>query len=207
MTSCNSRGSMPVATPPRCSQYSRSSVARLPVAAGANGQPRSRRHWRPGRPPPSAAPQTRWHIRCSGCCGSASGAAAREPPPRRRRPAPRPARARRRRWCRPARSRPDRHRRNWRECRARCRVPPRPRTGSSRRRRRRRRWSASPQAATLTSSGVDTAVIAGVTTSGCIRATATDALQYGFRPLVVRDACADRKAAYLDSNLRDLDAK
>ena len=62
-------------------------------------------------------------------------------------------------------------------------------------------------AATLTSSGVDTAVIAGVTTSGCIRATATDALQYGFRPLVVRDACADRSAAYHDSNLRDLDAK
>ena len=46
--------------------------------------------------------------------------------------------------------------------------------------------------ATLRAPGVDTVVIAGVSTSGCIRASATDAMQHGFRPIVVRDACADR---------------
>ena len=43
-------------------------------------------------------------------------------------------------------------------------------------------------AATLTSRGIDTLVIAGVSTSGCIRATAVDACQYGFLPFVCRDA-------------------
>ena len=40
-------------------------------------------------------------------------------------------------------------------------------------------------AATLTAAGVDTVVIAGVSTSGCVRASATDAMQHGFRPMVV----------------------
>lgn len=62
-------------------------------------------------------------------------------------------------------------------------------------------------AATLHTAGVDTVVVAGVSTSGCIRATATDALGYGFRPQVVRDACADRTAELHEQNLRDLDAK
>ena len=50
-------------------------------------------------------------------------------------------------------------------------------------------------------------MISGVSTSGCIRASATDALNHGFRPLVVRQACADRSAALHDNNLADLDAK
>ena len=62
-------------------------------------------------------------------------------------------------------------------------------------------------AATLHTAGVDTVVIAGVSTSGCIRATATDALNHGFRPQVVRDACADRTPELHEQNLRDLDAK
>ena len=62
-------------------------------------------------------------------------------------------------------------------------------------------------AATLHGAGVDTVVIAGVSTSGCIRASATDALNHGFRPLVVRQACADRSTALHDNNLADLDAK
>lgn len=62
-------------------------------------------------------------------------------------------------------------------------------------------------ASTLLALGVDTIVIAGVSTSGCIRASATDAMQHGFRPIVVRDACADRSAELHRSNLRDLDAK
>ena len=62
-------------------------------------------------------------------------------------------------------------------------------------------------AATLHAAGVDTLVVAGVSTSGCIRATATDALHHGFRPQVVRDACADRSPELHEQNLRDLDAK
>jgi len=62
-------------------------------------------------------------------------------------------------------------------------------------------------AATLRARGVDTVVVAGVSTSGCVRATATDALAAGFRPIVVADACADRSTALHEQNLADLDAK
>jgi maleamate amidohydrolase len=62
-------------------------------------------------------------------------------------------------------------------------------------------------AATLHSAGVDTVVVGGVSTSGCVRASATDALNHGFRPQVVRQACADRSPALHDGNLADLDAK
>ncbi|MGB0100777.1 MAG: isochorismatase family protein [Nocardioides sp.] len=62
-------------------------------------------------------------------------------------------------------------------------------------------------AATLTAAGVDTVVVAGFSTSGCVRATALDALQHGFRPIVVREACGDRDAATHDQNLFDLDSK
>ncbi len=62
-------------------------------------------------------------------------------------------------------------------------------------------------ASTLHGLGVDTLVIAGVSTSGCVRASAMDALNSGFRPQVVRQACADRTPALHDNNLADLDAK
>src|SRR4051794_19754313 len=62
-------------------------------------------------------------------------------------------------------------------------------------------------AATLHAADVDTVVVAGVSTSGCIRASATDALGHGFRPQVVRQACADRTPELHEQNLRDLDAK
>jgi maleamate amidohydrolase len=62
-------------------------------------------------------------------------------------------------------------------------------------------------AATLHTAGVDTVVVAGVSTSGCVRASAMDALNSGFRPQVVRQACADRSPALHESNLADLDAK
>jgi maleamate amidohydrolase len=62
-------------------------------------------------------------------------------------------------------------------------------------------------ASTLHTLSVDTVVVAGVSTSGCVRATAMDALNSGFRPLVVRDACADRTDAVHENNLADLDAK
>jgi maleamate amidohydrolase len=50
-------------------------------------------------------------------------------------------------------------------------------------------------------------VIAGVSTSGCVRASATDAMQHGFRPIVVGAACGDRTAAVHQANLDDLAAK
>jgi len=62
-------------------------------------------------------------------------------------------------------------------------------------------------AATLTSRGIDTLVIAGVSTSGCIRATAVDACQHGFLPFVCRDAVGDRHPSPHDANLFDLAAK
>ena len=62
-------------------------------------------------------------------------------------------------------------------------------------------------ASTLTALGVDTLLIAGVTTSGCVRATAVDACQHGFIPLVVRDAVGDRSPGPHEANLFDLQAK
>ena len=59
----------------------------------------------------------------------------------------------------------------------------------------------------LRTAGVDTVVVTGVSTSGCVRATATDALTAGFRPIVVTDACADRTEDLHLNNLADLDAK
>lgn len=62
-------------------------------------------------------------------------------------------------------------------------------------------------ASTLTALGIDTVIICGVSTSGCIRATAVDACQYGFIPFVVRDACGDRHPGPHEANLQDLQAK
>lgn len=62
-------------------------------------------------------------------------------------------------------------------------------------------------ASTLRAAHHDTLVLCGVSTSGCIRASATDALQNGFTPIVVSDACGDRTAAVHDANLFDLAAK
>ncbi len=61
--------------------------------------------------------------------------------------------------------------------------------------------------AILTSRGVDTVVVAGATTSGCVRATVVDLMQDGFRVLVAADACGDRAAAPHESNLFDMAAK
>ena len=62
-------------------------------------------------------------------------------------------------------------------------------------------------AATLNTARVDTVLVCGLSTSGCVRATALDALCHGFRPFVVRDACADRSPATHDQNLFDLQSK
>lgn len=59
----------------------------------------------------------------------------------------------------------------------------------------------------LTATGVDTVVIGGVSTSGCVRATALDACQYNLVPIVVPEACGDRKPETHEASLFDLDAK
>ena len=62
-------------------------------------------------------------------------------------------------------------------------------------------------ASTLRSMGVDTVVVVGLTTSGCVRATTLDAMQHGFVPIVVRDAVGDRDPRPHEANLLDLQAK
>ncbi|VAV92553.1 N-carbamoylsarcosine amidase [hydrothermal vent metagenome] len=62
-------------------------------------------------------------------------------------------------------------------------------------------------APTLTAMTVDTLIITGLSTSGCVRATAVDACQHGFIPLVVREAVGDRDPRPHDANLFDLQAK
>lgn len=62
-------------------------------------------------------------------------------------------------------------------------------------------------ASTLVAQRIDTVIVTGFSTSGCVRATALDALQSGFAPFVVRDACADRHPAPHEANLFDLQAK
>ncbi len=62
-------------------------------------------------------------------------------------------------------------------------------------------------ASTLRAFGCDSVLVTGLSTSGCVRATALDALQSGFIPLVVRDCVGDRDARVHESNLFDLQAK
>ncbi len=62
-------------------------------------------------------------------------------------------------------------------------------------------------ASTLHASAIDTVVIGGFSTSGCVRATALDALQHGFAPFVVREACGERDQRPHEANLFDIRAK
>jgi nicotinamidase-related amidase len=54
---------------------------------------------------------------------------------------------------------------------------------------------------------VDTIIMCGATTSGCIRATAVDLLQYGYPTLVPRECVGDRAQAPHEANLVDIQAK
>ncbi|MCV7031157.1 isochorismatase family protein [Mycobacterium sherrisii] len=55
--------------------------------------------------------------------------------------------------------------------------------------------------------GIKTLVIAGCTTSGCVRASTIDALSYGFRPVLVSDCIGDRSLDAHRASLLDLEAK
>jgi len=62
-------------------------------------------------------------------------------------------------------------------------------------------------ASILITQGVDTVVLCGATTSGCVRATAIDLLQYGYPTLVPRECVGDRAQAPHDANMFDIQAK
>ena len=59
----------------------------------------------------------------------------------------------------------------------------------------------------LTYKGVDSVIIAGCTTSGCVRATVVDAISYNFRPVVVSDCVGDRASGPHEANLFDIGQK
>ncbi|ACZ40337.1 isochorismatase family protein [Sphaerobacter thermophilus] len=62
-------------------------------------------------------------------------------------------------------------------------------------------------ASILIAQGVDTVILCGATTSGCIRATAIDLLQYGFPTLVPRECVGDRAPGPHEANLFDINQK
>ena len=64
-----------------------------------------------------------------------------------------------------------------------------------------------PLATYLVRHRVDTLVVVGVSTSGCVRATVVDAFSYGFRVFIVEEGCFDRSAYAHAANLFDMDAK
>ena len=64
-----------------------------------------------------------------------------------------------------------------------------------------------PLARLLHEQKIDTVLITGVTTSGCIRATCVDAMCHGFAPIIIEDACGDRHAKPHAANLFDMQAK
>jgi maleamate amidohydrolase len=66
---------------------------------------------------------------------------------------------------------------------------------------------ATPLSSILISKGVDTLVVAGATTSGCVRASVIDAMSWNFRPIVARDCVGDRALGPHEANLFDIGQK
>lgn len=64
-----------------------------------------------------------------------------------------------------------------------------------------------PVASMLLASHVDSVLVLGATTSGCVRASVVDCVQHGFATFVVTDCCADRSSAPHEANLFDMTAK
>jgi maleamate amidohydrolase len=64
-----------------------------------------------------------------------------------------------------------------------------------------------PLASYLVWRQVDTVVVTGGSTSGCVRATAVDALSHGYRVIVPIETCADKHESYHFANLTDLQLK
>jgi len=66
---------------------------------------------------------------------------------------------------------------------------------------------ATPLASTLSARGIDSLILTGVSTSGCVRATCVDCVSHGFIPVVVKEAVGDRHPAPHEANLFDMNAK
>ena len=64
-----------------------------------------------------------------------------------------------------------------------------------------------PLASNLRARGVDSVVVVGATTSGCVRATVVDAMSLNFRPVVIPDCVGDRAMAPHEANLFDMQQK
>jgi maleamate amidohydrolase len=64
-----------------------------------------------------------------------------------------------------------------------------------------------PLAPMLAALGVDTLILAGCSTSGCVRAGALDGLQHGYRVIVPRECVGDRHDGPHEANLFDINAK
>jgi maleamate amidohydrolase len=64
-----------------------------------------------------------------------------------------------------------------------------------------------PLTSLLAASGCNTVVVTGASTSGCVRATAVDALQHGYPTMVPREAVGDRNPQAHEANLYDIDTK
>lgn len=62
-------------------------------------------------------------------------------------------------------------------------------------------------ASTLTANGHDSLIIAGLTTSGCVRATCVDCCSHGFIPVVARQSVGDRHEGPHEASLFDMQAK
>jgi maleamate amidohydrolase len=62
-------------------------------------------------------------------------------------------------------------------------------------------------ASTLTANQIDSVILTGLTTSGCIRTSCVDACSHGFIPIVVKEACGDRHPGPHEANLFDMNAK
>jgi maleamate amidohydrolase len=62
-------------------------------------------------------------------------------------------------------------------------------------------------ASTLTANGNDSLIIAGLTTSGCVRATCVDCCSHGFIPIVARQSVGDRHQGPHEASLFDMQAK
>jgi nicotinamidase-related amidase len=68
-------------------------------------------------------------------------------------------------------------------------------------------YHGTPLASLLMAQQCDGVVVTGASTSGCVRATAVDALQHGYRVVVPREAVGDRNPDAHEANLYDIDAK
>lgn len=64
-----------------------------------------------------------------------------------------------------------------------------------------------PLASMLTAARIDTCIVVGCVTSGCVRATAVDSMQHGFRTILPVECIADRAPEPHEANLLDLDSK